>query len=301
MVRKSILAVMAMVCAAPLAAQEQTPAPRAERGCDALVDSGDGVQIVPDRQFSIIGRDWDDAPPLDLPGGAAVRCMRSTIVPHENDWLVLQAGHALYLVEDEQEVPRISVLETSGGQVRFRMARGTLTDAERDQLAKRLREFQQLGPGAAAREDVADGEARAGDFRVVQLWTDDPDGFLAAWAGPTPPRLDTTTRGKRGEVLRQFVIFDGCKPDSSGNCQLAARFEFYRPDGSRDDDDIDFVLWDDEAPPSGRLSLSPHGAGVVIGDGDPLGDYEARLVVTDAVAGVTATSSVNLTFSETGS
>ena len=42
--------------------------------------------------------------------------------------------------------------------------------------------------------------------------------------------------------------------------------------------------------------MSPAGIGSVIGEGDPSGDYEARLSVEDVVAGVTANGAVQLTF-----
>jgi len=144
-------------------------------------------------------------------------------------------------------------------------------------------------PPAAPR--LAEGEGRAGDLHIIQLWTADSDAFLAEWARPTPPKLVTGNRTTRNRPLSQFIIFGGCRADAAGHCHLTARITITDPDGAPYGDPMAFAIWDDQpAPPPKRLILSPNSIGLVIEDGEKLGTYRVHLAVTDEHAGVTAES-----------
>lgn len=159
-----------------------------------------------------------------------------------------------------------------------------------------------LAPPAPSDEkgEVTDA-ARAGDLYILQLWTGDPDAFLAAWQQPTPPRLVTSKRTTRNKAIQQFIILGGCRADAAGHCRLDAHVTITDPDGEPYGEAMRFALWDDQpAPPPGRLVLSPNSIGLIIEDGEKLGTYRVRLAVTDAHAGVTAVSVTDIEVAEAG-
>jgi hypothetical protein len=126
------------------ATQVQAPAAAAEpveTRCDHIASDG-RVERAPElhvlRQTAGAG---PYAPPI--PPGAAIRCGRSDIVPAANDWKVIAAGHALYIVEARQGTDsRIAALEIVGGHIRFRFLAGRLTEAEAPRIQARLDAFQ---------------------------------------------------------------------------------------------------------------------------------------------------------------
>src|SRR5689334_6419387 len=75
-------------------------------------------------------------------------------------------------------------------------------------------------------------QAAEGGFGVTALTTDDAEGFLREWDGPTPPNLPTTDRVVRGRPIRLMLIFYGCGAGADGNCNATATFVTLRPDGS---------------------------------------------------------------------
>lgn len=78
-----------------------------------------------------------------VPAGAAIRCGRSVMVPSENDWKVLAAGHVLVIVEvSDAPEQRTAVLEIDEGRVRFRFLRGRMTEHEAARINARMNAFQ---------------------------------------------------------------------------------------------------------------------------------------------------------------
>lgn len=142
------------------------------------------------------------------------------------------------------------------------------------------------------------GEARLGEARFVQLWTDDPDTFSSHWSSGELPDGVTSHRARRGEMLKMYIAIDGCQRDRRGICMLQGTFQLRRPDGSPDGDPIIFTAWQGKAPPKGQLALSGANIGAFIGDDDPAGDYTASLTITDAVSRQSGTSTVTLTFTD---
>lgn len=142
-------------------------------------------------------------------------------------------------------------------------------------------------------------QARAGDLMLIQLWADDDKQFLEEWGQPTPPRLSTTTSTVRNDPITMFIVFGGCKADAAGNCRVSGRVEFTDPDGLPYGPGHEIRVWETAAPANSRsLMLSPSSIGMIVEDGEKLGEYRVRLSVTDEVAGVTAVTEEELTVSE---
>lgn len=157
-------------------------------------------------------------------------------------------------------------------------------------------------PAPPAPRAPVEGEGRAGDLYLVQLWTRDPAAFLAAWNQPTPPNLVTSRATERNLAIQQYIIFSTCRADAAGNCRLTARVTITDPDGAAYGDPMAFAVWDNQpAPPAQRLILSPNSIGLLIEDGEKLGTYRVHLAVTDAHAGVTAESVSAIEVREAGS
>ncbi|MFN3943553.1 MAG: hypothetical protein ACK4K7_01325 [Allosphingosinicella sp.] len=131
--------------AQPQAAESVTVS---EGECYAMVAADE--KTVPTRiaGLSVIERTGRPGPfsaPELPPGTGALMCPRSTIIPAPNDWKVLEAGFALYIVErrGEPRDPRTGVLEVSSGRVRYRLVSGELAEGEEERLLKRLNQLQE--------------------------------------------------------------------------------------------------------------------------------------------------------------
>ena len=145
-----------------------------------------------------------------------------------------------------------------------------------------------LVPRAAAAQDEGGAVAQAGELRIVQLWSVDPDAFLAPWNQPDPPTLPTTTRTARNRPIQQFIVYGGCQRDFAGQCHLSAVVTVTAPDGTPYGDPIAFDALPLSPPVAQGFGLAPNSIGLVIEDGEQLGDYTVQLDVTDEIAGVTA-------------
>lgn len=144
-------------------------------------------------------------------------------------------------------------------------------------------------------------EAAAGELRVIHLWSTEPEAFMAAWAGPTPPNLPTSKTMERNEPIQQFVLYANCTRNAAGECHVTARVLISAPDGSPYGDPLafDVVKGPDTVPP-GNIGMAQGGIGMRVEDGEQLGRYRVELVATDHHAGVTATSVVHLEAVEAG-
>lgn len=164
-----------------------------------------------------------------------------------------------------------------------------------------IRRLAALALACAALSSVAEAregdnvEARAGDLRIIHLWTTDPEAFLEAWSQSTPPTLQTSSRTVRNQPIQQFILYANCTPDDAGNCLLTARVAITAPDGTAYGDPMEFpALPLMPRVPGNNIGLAPNSIGLVIEDGEQLGEYRIDLAVTDENAGVTATSTVYL-------
>lgn len=79
--------------------------------------------------------------PKDAPANVeTLMCGRESITPHANDYKALIAGYPLNIVVDD----RVGVLEVSSGQLRFRMIRGKMTEAETRSVQEFLNDSQKF-------------------------------------------------------------------------------------------------------------------------------------------------------------
>lgn len=122
---------------------------------------------------------------------------------------------------------------------------------------------------------------------VLQLLTNDPDGFIENWEKPTEGvQMSTTNRAVPGEPVHAFILFIGCKADSKNNCNLSVRYRILDPLGKVYGETEDIEVWIDKpAQPTGILGLGVNSLGIILEPKDPLGEYEIFATVTDRNSG----------------
>lgn len=158
-----------------------------------------------------------------------------------------------------------------------------------------------ISPTLAAQETAPPkgvAEARAGEFRVLQMMSADPAAFMEAWQGPTPPKLPMTSSVQRNERFEQFIMFGNCTADGGGRCLLRAKVTIFDPDGEFYGEPLEFAAWEGPAPPANAFHLARGGLGMVVEDGEKLGQYRIRLEMTDVISGTVLTSDVVIDVTE---
>jgi hypothetical protein len=132
-------------------------------------------------------------------------------------------------------------------------------------------------------------------FSVLQVAVPDSAKFIAGWklgAGGD----SATTRTVANQPLFTFLIFRGCKADAKGNCDVVADYVIHRPDGTTNEENKNFVVWNKAAPTDPKKPYLSDGAlGYGVDDEGPFGDYRVIATVTDRVAGITLTTEQTLT------
>ena len=137
--------------------------------------------------------------------------------------------------------------------------------------------------------------AQKNGFGVMQVSSDDTTRFIAAWKVGNGPKA-TVTRTVANKPLFVLLIFQGCKPDTEGKCDIAADFVITRPDGTTNEDNKGIVVWNKAAPVDPKKPTIGDGAlGYGVDDEGPFGDYKVVATVTDKVAGVSVTTEQTLT------
>jgi len=142
-------------------------------------------------------------------------------------------------------------------------------------------------PAAAQDEPLGPQEARRDGFGILLLTTNDDQGFLRAWAGPTPPRLETTTIAVRGAPIFGMLLFHGCRAGPEGNCNVTGEFSFLRPDGSPYGEPLRGDVWKAQPAPDGNIQLGTSGSALIVEPHDPAGSWTMRARITDNVRGLT--------------
>jgi hypothetical protein len=145
--------------------------------------------------------------------------------------------------------------------------------------------FQWKQNDQAAPDDPS--RASKDGFGVMMLVTDDPKGFVDAWAGPTPPNISTTERAIRGKPVEAMILVSGCRTAASGNCDVAGELSIMGPDGKPYGETYNAPVWQGSPGPRYSLQLSQSGIGFVLDPEDKLGTYTLRAKITDKVAGTT--------------
>lgn len=153
-----------------------------------------------------------------------------------------------------------------------------------------------VSPALAQEQTPADNiEARAGNLRILHVWTTDPDGFRERFARPDNPELAVSLTAERNQPIRQFILYANCQRDPDDHCWLTAKVNITAPDGTPYGEPMAFdALPLGPAVPIGRIGMAPGSIGLVVEDGEQLGRYRVELAVTDEIAVQTATSVVHL-------
>jgi hypothetical protein len=135
----------------------------------------------------------------------------------------------------------------------------------------------------------AAAQAPAAGFRALMLVTPDPAALRRAWHGPQqPPRLNVTTRARRGVPVEAMIVLSGCRAGADGKCRVTAEFSVLRPDGSLYRRPVRGTVWGKAPAAPGRMMLGDGSAGFRLEAGEPTGTYRLVVKVTDEVAGVSA-------------
>lgn len=158
--------------------------------------------------------------------------------------------------------------------------------------------FAGLDGRAEAREgwSKAPNAASSGNFAILQVATTDPDTLVAEWSKETPGvSLKTSTRAARNQRIETFIVFKGCRADTSGNCNVTVDYEVFDPAG-KSYAAVKGDVWVGYPPaPDLQLQLSASSLALSVEDKDPLGPYRVHAKVTDHVAGVTLHTEQTLT------
>ena len=140
--------------------------------------------------------------------------------------------------------------------------------------------------GSEKVEDTADRKSLNG-FAGHLLVVKDPKGFIEEWTKPKTPKINPLSEAKRGELIGAFVLFAGCKQDSTGICNSEVDYQLLKPDGSLYAERKALPLWKEQAPPGQNIQLSRAILAIRIEKKEPAGEYKVKAKVTDINANVT--------------
>ncbi|HEY1426495.1 MAG TPA: hypothetical protein VGF50_07475 [Caulobacteraceae bacterium] len=123
----------------------------------------------------------------------------------------------------------------------------------------------------------------------MQIATTDDQKLISDWQKPTPgAAISVDSETVRNKPIFVFILFKGCRPDQSGNCNVTADFETFEPGGKSYDVRTNAPIWVGHPPPPGdNLQLSESALGLRVEDKDSLGPYRVVATITDHVAGIT--------------
>jgi hypothetical protein len=138
-------------------------------------------------------------------------------------------------------------------------------------------------------ESLPDTDARKakGQFGAQMIFVANEDELFRRWATPSETvDLETINSVETKEPLNAFVVFGGCKPDKSGNCNVTVQYRVLRPDGKVYANFPTMEVWQGKAAPFGRsLELSVQYLKIVIEPSDQPGKYVVHAQIKDKNAG----------------
>ena len=147
-----------------------------------------------------------------------------------------------------------------------------------------------------------DAQKSVGDFGVMLMLTDDPDGLFEAWSRPPSPdygpNISEVSTANRGDVILAFILFSGCAENSEGNCDSEVGYTAYFPDGTIYGQHSGPLWAGYPGPGKGALQLSEGNLGLRIEDDDPFGTYKITAKIVDKIAGVEIELSTEVTVVE---
>ena len=127
----------------------------------------------------------------------------------------------------------------------------------------------------------------AGDLVAQLVVTDNESEALKNWGTPSESvYFPTTDKIERNKMVSVFVVFGGCAPDQTGNCDLRMKITIFQPDGTVYSQLPEMEVWSNKPVPANRsLGLSVDYIRVRIEAKEPLGPYRVQTEVTDRVSG----------------
>ncbi|MDD4945491.1 MAG: hypothetical protein PHQ73_01235 [Gallionella sp.] len=130
--------------------------------------------------------------------------------------------------------------------------------------------------------DVEDRKAN-GNFGAQLIFTTDEQGLFNKWATPSEGvNIDNVDSVEIGKPISAFIIFCGCKPSTSGNCNVSMRFRVLQPDGKVYSETPNMEVWQDKpAPPRRSLELSIEYLKVIVESHEQRGRYIVQTQVRD--------------------
>lgn len=130
-------------------------------------------------------------------------------------------------------------------------------------------------------------------FEVALTVTAKGDELFNSWDHPTGKgfTVEPIKVASRGKFFSAVVLFKGCKPDASGNCNAVMDIVAYDPKGNIYGKMSSVELWQQKpAPEPDYTQLSRSYMGIVIEPNDPPGTYRITVLARDLNA-KTATKS----------
>lgn len=138
-------------------------------------------------------------------------------------------------------------------------------------------------------EALPETESRkaAGDCGAHMVLVADDQQMFKVWgtASETVNVQTIDTVAVNGQV-NAFIVFSGCKANSSGLCDVTVQFRVYQPNGKVYAGTPPMEVWQRKCPPPGKsLELSVQYLKVVIEPSDLLGTYVVSANVKDNISG----------------
>jgi hypothetical protein len=140
-----------------------------------------------------------------------------------------------------------------------------------------------------------------GGFGAKLIFTTDEQGLFKKWATPSEEvNIKSVDSVEINQPISTFVIFNGCKASSSGNCNVSMRFRVLQPDGKVYSESPEMEVWQDKPAPSGRsLELSVQYLKVRVEPHEQRGRYTVQTQVRDDNTGTVLQLQKSFTVMET--
>lgn len=136
---------------------------------------------------------------------------------------------------------------------------------------------------------LPDAEDRKGigDFGAQLVFVADEQALFKTWATPSKMvNLKTVESITINQPISAFVIFSGCKPTATGECNISMRFRVFQPDGKVYSETPAMEVWQHKPAPRGRtLELSVQYLKIVVEPHEQRGRYTVQTQVRDDNSG----------------
>jgi hypothetical protein len=71
------------------------------------------------------------------------------------------------------------------------------------------------------------------DFGAMLMLTDKQDDLFVKWLQPGKAvKMDVTDKVERNKLISILIFFSGCRTDAEGNCNVAANYKMWNPEGN---------------------------------------------------------------------